>query len=213
MQDKGSEFVAIQRPGTSIFSVGLRQLRSHWPFAIVAVIGAVLIFTNLGSDYLWEDEGDTAALASNILKFGVPKAWDGAAFLDFSILPADLRREFGYTEAGYAGAQTAQKQQQEVAVEYQRRIAAETATRQAEEQRQRAEAQAASALLAAQRAQLALAQQQSSIATRDYTATDYTTRDYGTTRYTGSGYTGGTVHVSGYTRKDGTYVHSYTRRK
>ena len=58
------------------------RLRSHWAFALVAVIGAVLIFTNLGSDYLWEDEGDTAALASNILKFGVPKAWDGAAFLD-----------------------------------------------------------------------------------------------------------------------------------
>src|SRR5438128_9448298 len=54
----------------------------HWPFAAVAIIGAGLIFTNLGSDYLWEDEGDTAALASNILKFGVPKAWDGAAFLD-----------------------------------------------------------------------------------------------------------------------------------
>ena len=82
MQDKGSEFVAIQRPGTSIFSAGSRQLRSHWPFAIVAVVGAVLIFTNLGSDYLWEDEGDSAALASNILKFGVPKAWDGGAFLD-----------------------------------------------------------------------------------------------------------------------------------
>ena len=82
MQDKGSEFVAIRRPGTSIFSAGSRQLRSHWPFAIVAVVGAVLIFTNLGSDYLWEDEGDTAALASNILKFGVPKAWDGGAFLD-----------------------------------------------------------------------------------------------------------------------------------
>ncbi len=82
MQDKGSEFVAIRRPGTSISSAGLRQLRSHWPFAIVAVVGAVLIFTNLSSDYLWEDEGDTAALASNILKFGVPKAWDGGAFLD-----------------------------------------------------------------------------------------------------------------------------------
>src|SRR5438128_5397520 len=54
----------------------------HWPFAAVAIIGAGLIFTNLGSDYLWEDEGDTAALASNILKFGAPKAWDGAAFLD-----------------------------------------------------------------------------------------------------------------------------------
>jgi hypothetical protein len=49
---------------------------------IVAALGAVFIFTNIGSDYLWEDEGDTAALAVNILKFGVPKAWDGAAFLD-----------------------------------------------------------------------------------------------------------------------------------
>jgi len=48
----------------------------------VAVIGAVLILSNVASDYLWEDEGDTAALAVNILKFGVPKAWDGAAFLD-----------------------------------------------------------------------------------------------------------------------------------
>src|SRR5438874_3725907 len=63
-------------------SDALHQLRWHWPLAVVGVIGAVLIFTNLGSDYLWEDEGDTAALASNILKFGVPKAWDGAAFLD-----------------------------------------------------------------------------------------------------------------------------------
>src|SRR5713101_1779247 len=54
----------------------------HCPFATVAIIGAILIFTNLGMDYLWEDEGDTAALASNILKFRVPKAWDGAAFLD-----------------------------------------------------------------------------------------------------------------------------------
>lgn len=46
------------------------------------MIGAVLMFTNLGSNYLWEDEGDTAALAVNILKFGVPKAWDGVSFLD-----------------------------------------------------------------------------------------------------------------------------------
>ena len=106
---------------------------------------------------------------------------DGVAFLDFSTLPPEIRREFGYT---------------------------------AEQQQRQIEAQAAAALLAAQRAQQAtLAQQQSSIATRDYTATNYTTRDYGTTRYTGSGYTGGPVHVSGYTRKDGTYVHSYTRRR
>lgn len=66
----------------SVFLDKLYRLRCHWPVAIVVVLGAVLIFTNLGSDYLWEDEGDTAALAVNILKFGVPKAWDGAAFLD-----------------------------------------------------------------------------------------------------------------------------------
>src|SRR5437870_9475243 len=63
-------------------SDALTSLRQHWPFAIVALISAVFIFTNLGSDYLLEDKSDTAALASNILKFGVPKAWDGGAFLD-----------------------------------------------------------------------------------------------------------------------------------
>jgi len=58
------------------------QIRSHWPFAIIAVIGAAFIFTNLGAGYLWADEGDTAVLASNIVKFGVPKAWDGVTFID-----------------------------------------------------------------------------------------------------------------------------------
>src|SRR5437588_11174053 len=58
------------------------SLRQHLPFALIAVIAAGLIFTNLGSDYLWADEGDTAVLASNILKYGVPKAWDGVTFID-----------------------------------------------------------------------------------------------------------------------------------
>ena len=54
----------------------------HWPFAVLATLGLALLLTGLGSDYLWEDEGDTAVLASNILKYGVPKAWDGATFID-----------------------------------------------------------------------------------------------------------------------------------
>lgn len=66
----------------SIVSAATSGLQVHWPFAIVALLGALFIFTGLSRDCLWEDEGDTAALASNILKFGVPKAWDGAAFLD-----------------------------------------------------------------------------------------------------------------------------------
>lgn len=58
------------------------NLRIHWPLVIIAVIGAVLLFTNLGSGYLWADEGDTAVLARNILKSGLPRAWDGVTFMD-----------------------------------------------------------------------------------------------------------------------------------
>lgn len=60
----------------------LKKSRQHWPFLIVTVIAATLIFTNLGSGYLWADEGDTAVLAHNIVKFGLPQAWDGKTFMD-----------------------------------------------------------------------------------------------------------------------------------
>src|SRR6266850_611573 len=63
-------------------SEALTTLRRHWVFVLVAIIGAGLIFTNLGSGYLWADEGDTAVLASNILKSGLPRAWDGVTFMD-----------------------------------------------------------------------------------------------------------------------------------
>jgi 4-amino-4-deoxy-L-arabinose transferase-like glycosyltransferase len=61
---------------------GYDRLRAHWPFVTVAVLGLALLLTNLGTDYLWADEGDTAVLASSIVKFGVPKAWDGVTFTD-----------------------------------------------------------------------------------------------------------------------------------
>src|SRR5260370_9045097 len=57
-------------------------LRLHWPFAILAALGLALLLTNLGSGYLWADEGDTAVLAANIVKWGIPKAWDGVTFVD-----------------------------------------------------------------------------------------------------------------------------------
>jgi hypothetical protein len=57
-------------------------MRLHWPFALVASLALALVLTNLGSDYLWEDEGDTAVLGLSILKSGVPKAWDGVTFTD-----------------------------------------------------------------------------------------------------------------------------------
>lgn len=57
-------------------------LTAHWPLAILAAIALPLIFLGLGRECLWEDEGDTAVLASSIVKFGVPKAWDGVTFSD-----------------------------------------------------------------------------------------------------------------------------------
>lgn len=126
---------------------------------------------------------------------------NGIAFIDYITLPVALRRRYGYTEASYAAGRAVRQQRDQIAAETQRRIAVENAAREAEAQWRRAEAQAA------------LAQQQSSIATRDYNAGSYATRDYGTDRYSADRYTGGTVQVSGYYRKDGTYVRPYARRK
>ncbi len=58
------------------------RLRPHWPFTLVAILGLALVLSNLGNDYLWADEGDTAVLAANIIKEGVPKAWNGITFVD-----------------------------------------------------------------------------------------------------------------------------------
>ena len=61
----------------------LRALaKEHRIITILSLFAVFLLFTNLGREYLWADEGDTAVLARNILKFGVPKAWDGVTFVD-----------------------------------------------------------------------------------------------------------------------------------
>lgn len=55
-------------------------LARHWPIAVILAIAACLLFTNLGADHLWEDEGDTAVFARTILQQGLPVAWDGVTF-------------------------------------------------------------------------------------------------------------------------------------
>jgi hypothetical protein len=58
------------------------KLHPHWPSVLAAVFGLARILANVGKDYLWADEGDTAVLAANIVKYGIPKAWDGVTFVD-----------------------------------------------------------------------------------------------------------------------------------
>lgn len=121
---------------------------------------------------------------------------NGVAFLDFLILPEEIRREFGYTSEGYAAGQALLQQQQIAAAELQRRLDAEAAARQ-EQQRQEAAARVEASR---------------PIVSRDYSVTDYSARTYGTNRYSERSYTGGTVSVRGYYRKNGTYVQPHTRR-
>ena len=44
---------------------------------LLCFLAGVILFTNLGNVYLWQDEAETAVLARNALRFGVPRAFDG----------------------------------------------------------------------------------------------------------------------------------------
>jgi 4-amino-4-deoxy-L-arabinose transferase-like glycosyltransferase len=65
-----------------VTSATSRWTRRHGALLGVAMAAAALLYTGLGRDYLWADEGDTAVLGRSILHFGVPTAWDGVTFTD-----------------------------------------------------------------------------------------------------------------------------------
>src|SRR5207249_1094457 len=55
-----------------------------WANSAVAglvLVAALLIVPGLGVRYLWDDEAETALLAKNVIRFGVPVAWDGASLI------------------------------------------------------------------------------------------------------------------------------------
>lgn len=45
--------------------------------AVLLAVSALLIFPGLDYRYLWEDEAETALLAQNVIRFGLPIGWDG----------------------------------------------------------------------------------------------------------------------------------------
>ena len=49
--------------------------------AILFVVACALIFPNLGDRHLWQDEAETALIAKNVMRTGLPLAWDGRAFV------------------------------------------------------------------------------------------------------------------------------------
>ena len=47
----------------------------------LVLVAALLIFASLDDRRLWDDEAETALLAKNTLRFGVPVAWDGVELI------------------------------------------------------------------------------------------------------------------------------------
>src|SRR5688572_6612924 len=64
-------------PGNETPSNHPRNLHSGFLPILLIFLGFIVVFPNLGNRYLWDDEAETAILSRNILKYGVPKAYDG----------------------------------------------------------------------------------------------------------------------------------------
>ena len=47
----------------------------------ILLVGAIFLLANLGDRSLWTDEAETAGLAKNLLRFGVPRAFDGLNYI------------------------------------------------------------------------------------------------------------------------------------
>ena len=54
--------------------------KEFWFLVIVLCIASFLLLWNLGNQYLWQDEAETALVSKTILTHGVPKAYDGKNF-------------------------------------------------------------------------------------------------------------------------------------
>jgi len=69
--------------------------RPDWGLAAILLLAAFLLFYNLGQRPFWQDEAETACLARNVLKFGLPYATDGV-----NVVSQEEEREFDKT-GGY----------------------------------------------------------------------------------------------------------------
>jgi len=60
-------------------------MKKYIPILIILFAATLLLFLNLGNQYLWQDEAETASLAKNILEYGFPKAFDGRNLINPTI--------------------------------------------------------------------------------------------------------------------------------
>lgn len=55
----------------------ISSLKRFAPYMFVMLLASILILSNLGNQYLWQDEAQTAAIAKTILSHGLPLGYDG----------------------------------------------------------------------------------------------------------------------------------------
>jgi 4-amino-4-deoxy-L-arabinose transferase-like glycosyltransferase len=67
----------------------MRVDRLFPPIIIILALGAFLLLFGLDNRPFWQDEAETAGLAKNVLKYGVPRAYDGV-----NIISQEQGREF-----------------------------------------------------------------------------------------------------------------------
>ena len=60
-------------------------LRKHYSILILTILAGVLLFANLGNQYLWQDEAETSILGRRVLEYGYPKAYDGQNLINPTI--------------------------------------------------------------------------------------------------------------------------------
>ena len=54
-----------------------RVYYAHFPIILILALGAFLLLFHLDDRPFWQDEAETACLAKNVLKYGLPRAYDG----------------------------------------------------------------------------------------------------------------------------------------
>ena len=66
----------MTQDGDNTSSAGLSKNNARIGLVALCLFAAVVLLVNLGDAVLWVDEADTACIARNILKYGLPVCWD-----------------------------------------------------------------------------------------------------------------------------------------
>ena len=99
----------------------MRKAARYLAPTLIALAAAVLLLCGLDTRYLWEDEANTAVLATRLLRFGKPLAYDGVNFIGLDDSNMEEREPIGlrtkssravvdyYLRQGYLKADTTWK--------------------------------------------------------------------------------------------------------